>query len=429
MTPPAGARILPRMRFGRRPPRLIESLTVVGDSLIVRGGPAIRDLLADDLRIDYPPGTGIAGLPRSSLLLPAIWLMAPLAWAFDRDAVLEGADAGVAAALPKMREHLRRIHPGLRWAGEVTVADPVPVPAPRPPVADVAVCYSGGVDALGATLALAAEHPADRILLYTVLFDDQRGPAGRAELLSAGTAAFAEARGMRHALVPANCRTFITRDARRSLKPAILDWWPAVAHGMGLAGIAAPILHAMGIPALHIGSTFAEGMDVSWGSTATGDRLVAIPPSGVVHDQSDPDRWSKVRRIVADGAIHGPTYLRVCYKRDAATDVNCGDCEKCFRTVVALVLAGADPVAYGFPGADRLLALGPAGWEAFIASTRGSHPGHHFPPMVRYARTLDPERLTPPVAALVRWLVTIPDDPASDPRFRRERRRDRDARG
>jgi hypothetical protein len=401
---------------------------VEGDRLVVRGGPAIRDLLVDDLRIDYPAGSGIADLPRSSLLLPAIWLMAPLAWAFDRAAIIEGADASVAAALPRMREHLRRIHPTLPWAGEVTVVDPVPVPAPRPAVADVAVCYSGGVDALGATLALAAVHPADRILLYTVLFDDQRGPVGRAEMLSEGTPAFARARGMRHALVPANCRTFISREARRGLKPAILDWWPAVAHGMGLAGIAAPILHAMGIPALHIGSTYAEGIDVAWGSTAAGDPLVSIAPARVVHDHSDPDRWSKVRRIVADGAVHGPTYLRVCYKREVATDVNCCACEKCFRTVVALVLAGADPAAYGFPGADRLLALGPSDWEAFIASTRGAHPGHHFPPMARYARTLHPDRLAPPVAALVRWLVTIPDDPGSDPRFRHERRRPRDLR-
>lgn len=415
------------MSTAASPEALIASLSVEGDSLIVRGGPAIRDLLADDLRIDYPAGTGIADLPRSSLLLPAIWLMAPIAWAFDRHAVVEGADVAVAAALPRVHEHLRELHPGLAWAGSVRVVDPVPVPAPRPAVSDVVVCYSGGVDALAATLALAESHPPDRILLFTVLFDDQRGPAGRADLLAEAPEAFARARGMRSARVPANCRTFFHRDARRSLKPAIRDWWPVVAHGMGLAGLAAPLVHRSGAAALHIGSTHGEGTRVAWGSTDVGDALVAIAPAHVVHDRSDPDRWSKVRRIVADAAIHGPTFLCVCYKRDAETDVNCCSCEKCFRTVAALILAGADPRAFGFPGADRLLARGPAGWDALIESTRSSPAGHHFHPMARHARTVDPTAWPAPEAALVRWIAAIPPETQESAGWTQHRRGGRGA--
>jgi len=396
-------------RLTRRPAPtpLVSALDLVGDRLVIRPGPAFAELLSGDLHLDYPAGSGLADLPRSSLLLPAIWLLGPIAWAHDLRVEVEGADASVATALPLLRDGFRRAYPTLPWAGEVIVRDPVPVAPRRPAQVDAGVCFTGGVDSLAAALA----HGDERLLLLTVDFAGEKSSPARIARTLENAAAFAAARGHRHAIVRSDLKVVMTKPATLRLRPTIDHWWPAVGHAMGLAGIFAPLLHLGGAERLHIGSTFGHGLQTAWGSSPELDPLIGIGAVRVIHDVSDADRFAKVRRIVADAAIHGPAELRVCYKQVPDDRLNCGDCEKCFRTIAAIVLAGAEPADFGFPDAETgVIAAGPAAWDRFVTISIGGPPGFHFTFMGPYARTVDPDAWPPARAALIRWIAARPEE-------------------
>jgi hypothetical protein len=82
-----------------------------------------------------------------------------------------------------------------------------------------------------------------------------------------------------------------------------------------------------------------------WGSSPLLDPLWSNGQVAITHDGCEADRMEKVR-AVADSAIALDT-LRVCH--DDTADYNCGRCEKCLRTMMALRLCGALDRAPTFP--------------------------------------------------------------------------------
>ena len=72
--------------------------------------------------------------------------------------------------------------------------------------------------------------------------------------------------------------------------------------------------------------------------------------AAVEHDSFDLSRQQKIERLVGWQKETGEQLtLRVCLTFVTREGGNCGRCEKCLRTMVGLVLAGADPTAFGFP--------------------------------------------------------------------------------
>ena len=82
-----------------------------------------------------------------------------------------------------------------------------------------------------------------------------------------------------------------------------------------------------------------------WGSHPFVDPMWSNDHLRIVHDGAEATRLRKVEAI----SDYGPAmkYLRVCYHHWAGR-YNCGHCEKCLRTLVALRLCGADGRAESF---------------------------------------------------------------------------------
>jgi hypothetical protein len=119
----------------------------------------------------------------------------------------------------------------------------------------------------------------------------------------------------------------------RSAADAYVDW--DFYHGPGLASVAlvlTPSLRKMYIPATH---TYAALY--SLGSHPLLDPLWSTEAVEIVHDGCESTRTEKVRCIAAfEPALRT---LRVCWRNPDGA-YNCGRCEKCLRTMIALRLAG-----------------------------------------------------------------------------------------
>lgn len=119
---------------------------------------------------------------------------------------------------------------------------------------------------------------------------------------------------------------------------AFLDnytYW-GLAHGAGLAASAHLLSDSIGkiyVPASHSHQTL-----LPWGSDPALDPLWSDEKLEFIHDGCEANRIEKCRLL----ARHPESlqYLRVCYKNTGGA-YNCGECEKCVRTMINLTVAGA----------------------------------------------------------------------------------------
>jgi hypothetical protein len=207
-------------------------------------------------------------------------------------------------------------------------------------------------------------------------------------------------------------------------------WYSAVAGGLGLTGLAAPLCAAAGYRDLYVPATawpemtppsvvdHWDGPGMPWGSHPDIENNVAWRGTTVTHDGFELSRQERVATIAeyartADDAVP----VRSC--ADSATATNCNECEKCFRTAAGLALAGVDPNDHGFE-------MGPADFErarrklAAGEWIRNEHHANYWQDM----RAFDPPAESPVDGAreFHEWLATF-DAEAAAPTGRSLRKR------
>jgi hypothetical protein len=106
-------------------------------------------------------------------------------------------------------------------------------------------------------------------------------------------------------------------------------------HGCALASVGHQLGHKVGrvlVPATH---TYKDLFP--WGSHPLLDPLWSSDRVVFEHHGADATRFAKVQAIAHDPVVL--RHLRVCW-RNPGDAYNCGRCEKCIRTMIALHLAG-----------------------------------------------------------------------------------------
>ena len=122
---------------------------------------------------------------------------------------------------------------------------------------------------------------------------------------------------------------------------------------MAFISISIPICYLNNISTIYIASSFTKGQNNYCASDVTTDSEFKFAVNGkTIHDGFELNRQEKVRIIVEyQRSIHEPYPLQVC----SFNDHNCCECEKCFRTIIALVAEGANPHDFGFEYPGNLL--------------------------------------------------------------------------
>jgi hypothetical protein len=120
-------------------------------------------------------------------------------------------------------------------------------------------------------------------------------------------------------------------------------------HAAALIGAALGL--SRGIRRLLVPSTFSYGQLVPWGSHPLLDELWSTEMTEIVHHGAEARRVDKVAMLVRN---HRSTLrsIRVCLKNQAGP-ANCGRCQKCARTMMALEILGALGDAPTFPKISR----------------------------------------------------------------------------
>ncbi len=215
-------------------------------------------------------------------------------------------------------------------------------PLATSPHRTTALFLSGGVDSLASLranrLQVPCEHPAsitDGILVkgFSAHDDVDFGPA-----LAAGESV-AQDVGIRLLPVATNIR-LLDRDS---------GFWVAQLHGAALASVAHTLIGR--VQAVHLASSFDIAHLMPWGSHPALDSHYGSYEVTIRHDGV---QWSRLAKtaLLAEWPS-GLAHLRVCIGTPGPGRTNCGVCEKCVRTRVALLALGLDGRAAFAAGAVR----------------------------------------------------------------------------
>ena len=182
--------------------------------------------------------------------------------------------------------------------------------------------FSGGVDSLHTFLKHEQEITT---LVYVHGFDVRLDDHLLRKKVADALHAFSEQTGKAVVEVETNLRDFTDQHGA----------WGEKIHGPALASVGLlldSILERIYIPSSH---SYSELFP--WASHPLVDPLWSTETIQIVHDGCEASRFEKVATIAGDA--RALSTLRVCWEnRNGA--YNCGECEKCLRTMTALEILG-----------------------------------------------------------------------------------------
>ncbi len=162
---------------------------------------------------------------------------------------------------------------------------------------------------------------------------------------------FGRIHGHDNAFIKSNFFRFLYTSKLKTVSKKIPNWWTHAQHGLGFAGLTAPLLIQRECTKLFIASTHTPEYKGAWGSDYPVDNKLRWAGIPVIHDSFDWSRQTKIRFIrgICENQRKPRPVLTVCMRADMRISVdNCGTCEKCLRTITGLLLEGENTTAYGF---------------------------------------------------------------------------------
>jgi len=280
----------------------------------------------------------VSSCPPGIAVIPFIANFITLAWFAKFDLIVPVVDSTFANSLVQLRAGFQRMYPGHALTeGLVAVRNT----SDSWPATKSLMLFSGGMDAYTTLI----RHHQENLDLVTILGADIE-IADTSQwhrcLNHIKTEPFSGR--LPHLTITANLRTFYNDNVEAFL---VFGWWGKVQHGPGLLGLLAPLSFIRQASLAYIASSY--NVPMIWGSTQSNDEKIKWGSLRVLHDAADLSRQAKAEVIVAFcHQRQEPIQLRVCYS-EVTRDGNCGRCEKCYRSIMNLIVSGADPRPFGFP--------------------------------------------------------------------------------
>ncbi|MDO5470008.1 MAG: hypothetical protein Q4F38_01795 [Akkermansia sp.] len=297
----------------------------------------------------------ISDVPPGVLVIPFVCNVLPIVWLTDAILELPVLDREFYEAIPNVQEGYRNMSPMLSFKGSINV-DKIEKNTYQP-TENTAAFFSGGVDAFATLVAHVKEKP-QLITLWgaDIKLNDIEGWDRVKSHIKTVSQQFGLVEPL---MVRSNFRTIVIEKALNELvKSSKETWWYGYQHGIGIIGHAAPIAYHKRWKTVYFASTNTISDKVICASDPTIDNKVKFVNTKIWHDQYEFTRQQKVQHIVESCKNGGPPIqLRVCWQSDGGS--NCCHCEKCARTLFAILAEGENPRDFGFANWQKYISIYP----------------------------------------------------------------------
>lgn len=285
-------------------------------------------------------------VPQGIAVIPFVCNVLPLVWLTDAELIVPELDRDFYLSVSEFKKGYEEMYPKVTFAGRITVGNIVDYNNHEKSDKKSAVFFSGGVDAMASLLAHIDEKP-DLVTIWgaDIKLEDEIGWKNVQKHIQK----VADEYGLNLLTIRSNFRSFI----KPRLGAVSAYWhgsyWGGIQHGIGIIGHIAPYAFVKNLSIVYIGSSYSTEYRLvhPWGSDPRIDNRVRFAGVEVLHDQADCTRQDKIDHIVDHvKKKHVEMTLRVCWISSGGK--NCCHCEKCYRTIMGLLAAGAEPQKFGF---------------------------------------------------------------------------------
>lgn len=292
---------------------------------------------------EYP--VSIEDVPKGVAVIPLLCNVLPVAWVFDARIILDEIDYDFYKSIEEFKKGYIAMYPAIEFKGEVSAERIVENPVSN---TRSAALFSGGADAHYTLISHADEKP----VLVTIWGSDiMPENADGWKKVWGHTQQTAKVFETDCAFIKTSFRRLLDESALSSyIFPLANDiWWHGFQHGIGLIGHLAPYAFKVGLKEIYIASSFtsADKGKVKCASDPSIDNYVRFCGCGIIHDGYNSSRQEKIRAICEYSLKTGRRiHLRVCWL--STSGKNCCRCEKCYRTILAILAEKQNPNDYGF---------------------------------------------------------------------------------
>lgn len=124
-------------------------------------------------------------------------------------------------------------------------------------------------------------------------------------------------------------------------------WWASIAHVLAMLAVLAPYAYAKRIGINMLASSYSKNGKVADANNEALLNAIRFASCKMLSIDGDIDRTDKAKKIIKFAQTEKmPIRLKVCWFRNAGG--NCSHCEKCYRTILDILVNHADPNEFGF---------------------------------------------------------------------------------
>jgi len=280
-------------------------------------------------------------IPKSIAVIPFISNILPIIWITDSNLYIEEIDKAFYEQIKKIKSGYKKMYPNLSFKGKIFANK---ILNNNFYGTNSLLFFSGGVDATSSLIDNFEKKP----FLLTVWGSDIDITDKESwNNVYTSNVKISSDYNLNIYYVKSNFRKFINELLLNKLVLNSKDaWWHGFQHGIGLISLCVVFYEFLSLKEIIFAASFTnqEKGKLTCASDPTIDNHFKFSNVYTNHDGYFRNRQNKIHNIV-DKFPNG-TFLRVCYS--SQNGFNCSKCEKCTRTMMAIISEGFNPNNYGF---------------------------------------------------------------------------------
>lgn len=304
---------------------------------------------SQNLFFELPESLDLQSVPESILTVPFVGAMYCATILTGIGIKVPVLDKAFYESIPRIEAAFKKIYPYTNYSSSVIVGKLVNN-SNRSDTTKTSVFFTGGVDATSALVGTIDEKPTlINILGGDILISDTDSRDALVKYMTELTQQI----GNEFVMMKSNCRRFFNEQQLQLRLNATLrpehnhGWWASIGHILSMVSTIAPVLYCRNITKHYIGSGYSTKANTYDANSPDMVEAIKIADCNFISSDPDLDRNEKIKKIADFCGSKGlKVKLKVCWHRKASE--NCCHCEKCYRTIAAIIGNHQDPNNYGF---------------------------------------------------------------------------------
>ena len=301
--------------------------------------------LKNSFEVNYDKN--IENVDESILTITPVCATIQIAWATGADLYVKKLDKTFLLSLPKIRKVFNGFFPKFSSLGDIHVKKIITNKFHNK---QTALLFSGGLDSLVSYIRNKDKHP----ILITLL--KPSNPSYN--IIRKSYHKFADQEGLQIHFIESNMWDNFSDTLNNYLlgrEFGTKDWWGHVSHGLIIWGFSAPLI-VQTIGNILFASTYSKNYRLPYGSHFLDYTKFSLADINFFYDSSDLTRQGKIRYVLKSNPAYHKQLRSCLFTNEGRSNLKeCGECEKCLRTITALILEGIEPNECNFEIKNNVL--------------------------------------------------------------------------